>query len=208
MASEATTRVAPAGWADPTPGRPLPFWSSLGDDLLAHIPHELRGGPAYVRFFRRFASGLRSPGFHVTLLYRVAHSLRHRLGPPGWIAGALIYWFLRHFYGCTISPKARLHGGLILPHPQNLVIGPGAVVGPFSWIFQGVTIGGVPGRAGLPRVGRSARIYPNAVLVGPIVVGDSVMVGANALVDSDVPAYHAVRCHPADYDPIPDHFRD
>ncbi len=207
MASEAPARVA-SGWVEPAPGRPLPFWGSLRDDLLAHLPHELRGGSAAVRFLRRFWAGLRSAGFHATLLYRTAHFLRYRLGPPGRLAVAFIDWTLRHFYGCAISSTARLHGGLILPHPQNIVIGPGSVVGPFSWIFQGVTMGGLPGRPGLPRIGRSARIYPGAVLVGPIVVGDNVMVGANAVVDSDVPAYHAVRCHPPDFDPIPDHFRD
>jgi serine O-acetyltransferase len=123
------------------------------------------------------------------------------------MAAAFLYWVLRHVYGCAISPSARLYGGLILPHPQGLVIGPGAVVGPFSYVFQNVTVGGVPGREGLPRVGRSARIYPGAVLTGPIVVGDNVMIGANAVVDTDVPPYHAVRCHPSDIDPIPDHFR-
>ncbi len=121
------------------------------------------------------------------------------------MAAGLIGWTLRHTYGCTIAASARLYGGLTLPHPQNLVIGPGSVIGPYSWVFQNVTLGGVPGRAGLPRIGRDARIYPGAVLVGPIRVGDNVMIGANAVVDADVPAYHAVRCHPPDFDPMPDH---
>jgi serine O-acetyltransferase len=206
MASEAPAR-AEAGWTEPAPDRPLPLWASLADDLLAHLPHELRGGSAPTRFLRRLRAGARSTGFHVTLLYRVAHTSRYRLSVPGRMVAAFVYWFVRHFYGCTISPIARLHGGLILPHPQGLVIGPGAVVGPFSWIFQNATIGGLPGRDGLPRVGRDARIYPGAVLVGPISIGDNAVIGANAVVDADVPAYHAVRCYPADHDPIPDHYR-
>ena len=205
MASAPAARPA-AGWVEPAPDRPLPFWESVRMDILAHLPHEARGGPAPVRILRRMRAVVTSTGFRVTLLYRVAHQIHHRLGLPGRAVSGLIGWFLRHSYGCTIAPTARLHGGLILPHPQNLVIGPGSVIGPYSWIFQNVTFGGVPGRVGLPRVGRDARIYPGAVLVGPIRVGDNVMIGANAVVDSDVPSRHVVRCHPPDYDPLPDHF--
>jgi serine O-acetyltransferase len=204
MASATTAAVAP-GWAEPAPDRPVPFWESVRMDLHAHLPHELRGGPAPVKVLRRLGVIARSSGFRVTLLYRLSHGLA-RLGLPGRAAAGLVHWFLRHAYGCTISPSARLYGGLILPHPQNLVIGPGSVLGPYSWVFQNVTFGGVPGRTGLPRVGRDARIYPGAVLVGPITVGDNVMIGANAVVDADVPSRHVLRCHPPDYDPLPDHF--
>lgn len=204
MASVATARAA-AGWVDPAPDRPVPFWESVRLDILAHIPEELRGGPAPVRALKRLRVVVESSGFRVVFLHRVAHQLHHRLGLPGRAASGLIGWLLRHGYGCMIAPTARLHAALILPHPQNLVIGPGTVIGPHSWVFQNVTSGGVPGRVGLPRIGQAARIYPGAVLVGPIVVGDNVMIGANAVVDADVPARHIVRCHPPDYDPLPDH---
>jgi serine O-acetyltransferase len=161
-------------------------------DIIAHVhPDDRRCGR------RRWAwIGLRvllgSSGFHVTTLYRLAHVARHRLGPLGRVLAGAIFWLVRHGYGCSIATTARLHGGLILPHPQGIVIGPGVVVGPRSWIFQNVTLGGVPGKPGAPRVGADARLYAGAVLVGPITVGDAVMVGANAVVARDVPSRSAV----------------
>ena len=55
------------------------------------------------------------------------------------------------------STPLRLHGGLILPHPQGIVVGPGVVLGPRAWIFQNVTIGGRTGKVGTARVGADAR---------------------------------------------------
>jgi serine O-acetyltransferase len=117
----------------------------------------------------------------------------------------LFFTFARHFYGCSISPAALLHGGLVLPHPQGIVIGPGVVVGPRAWIFQNVTIGGAPGRSGAPVIGTDARIYPGAVLSGPISVGWNVVVGANAVVVRDIPARSLARSPVAESVPLPDH---
>jgi serine O-acetyltransferase len=151
---------------------------------------------------------LGSAGFRAAMLYRLAHALRPRLGPIGRSASALLFWALRHGYGCAIAPTARLHGGLILPHPQGIVVGDGVVVGPRAWIFQNVTLGGAPGKVGLPRIGSDARIYAGAVVAGPVTLGDHVVVGANAVVHRDVPARTIVRAAPAEYAPMPARPRD
>ena len=94
-------------------------------------------------------------------------------------------------------------GGLIFPHPQGIVIGGGTVVGPRAWIYQNATIGGAPGKPGLPHVGADARIYAGAVLTGPILVGDNVLIGANAVVHRDVPSRTAVRSAAVESGPLP-----
>jgi serine O-acetyltransferase len=168
------------------PSDPLPFLDSLRADITAHLPDELRGGPRLTRIRRTLAIILGSSGFHVTLLYRLGYTLRSRFGLPGRFASSFISWTIRHAYACSIAPTARLGGGLILPHPIGIVIGPGVEVGPRAWIFQNVTFGGSSGRDGMPRVGPDARIWPGAVLAGPIKVGANVVIGANAVVTSDV----------------------
>lgn len=194
----------PAGpWADPDPSRPLPLWRSLRDDVVAHVPPELYPGSRARWILVGLGVALRSSGFRAVASYRLAHALRGRLGPPGRLASALLFWLMRHFYGCSIASTARLHGGLILPHPQGIVVGPGAVVGPRAWIYQNVTIGGAPGKAGLPSVGSDSRIYAGAVLAGPIAVGDQAVVGANAVVVRDVPPGSIVRAAPVEILPRP-----
>lgn len=176
--------------------RPLPFWSSLRQDVVAHVPPERRPAARWVRW--TLAVALRSSGFRMVLTYRLAHTLRHRLGLLGRLPSAWLFWFGRHFYGCSLAPTARLHGGLCLPHPQGIVIGPDVELGPRGWVLQNVTIGGAPGKAGMPCIGADARLFAGAVLVGPITIGDGVTVGANAVVSRDVPSGATVRPAPVE----------
>ncbi len=194
---------ASAAWSEADAGQPLPFWKALRDDVLAHIPLDQRGGGRAAWAKRILGVVVRSAGFRLMLLYRTSHLFVHRAGPLGKLAAMFLYWWIRHFYGCSIAPTARLYGGIILPHPQGIVVGASAVVGPWGWIFQNVTIGGAPGKPGMPRVGIDARIYAGAVLTGPIRVGDHVMVGANAVVHRDVPDRTLVRIAPVEYLPLP-----
>lgn len=173
----------------------IPFWTSIREDLDAH------GSTGWI------AVVVGSSGFHVAMLYRCSSLARTRGGWLGRLIAAILFWFLRHAYGCSIAPTATIGGGLILPHPQGIVIGPGVSVGPRAWIFQNATIGGSPGRAGLPTIGRDARIFPGAVIAGPIRVGDNVVIGANAVVLEDVPDQMLVRSPTAEMGQIPEGFR-
>jgi serine acetyltransferase len=191
----------PDAWSDPAADQPIPLLAALRADLLAHIPVDRLGGTWPRLALLCLLTAVRSAGFHATLAYRLSHTLQGRLGPPGRLAAAFVSWCARRLYRCAIAPAARLHGGLILPHPQGIVVDAGTVVGPRAWIFQNVSIGIAPGRAGLPRVGADARIFAGAVLTGPIIVGNRVAIGANAVVHRDVPSRSIVRPPAAEYVP-------
>jgi serine O-acetyltransferase len=197
----------PPPWVDPAPELPVPLWTALGADIVAHIPpdHRPRSRSGWCRAALPII--VRSSGFHAVALYRLAHTLHARGALPGRVASAVLYWLVQRFYGCCLSPTARLQGGLILPHPQGIVVGAGAVIGPRGWIFQNVTLGGAPGKVGLPMVGADARLYSGAVLTGPIVLGDNVMIGANAVVSRNVPSRTVVRLPEPEYFPLPDRYR-
>jgi serine O-acetyltransferase len=180
-------------WLQPSRTKPVPFWSSIAQDIRAHVPPSGRPQTTARWLPLALKVAASSPGFRAVLNYRIAHSMRARLGPIGVPISKACFWFGRHWYGCAIASTARLYGGLILPHPQGIVVGAETVVGPDSWIFQNVTLGGLRGKVGMPEVGRSARIYTGAVLVGPVVIGDNVQVGANAVVTRDVPDDARVR---------------
>jgi serine O-acetyltransferase len=162
-------------------------------DALGQLPAVRRPHGTRARLALLLRVALTSAGFRATLLYRLGHTARGRGGAIGRIVAAFLYWIGRHWYGCSLASTARLHGGLVLPHPQGIVIGGDAVVGPGAWVFQNVTIGGAPERAGMPRIGADARIYAGAVVTGPVRVGDEVVIGANAVVSRDVPSRSAVR---------------
>ncbi len=197
-------RDEPGRWVEPAPGRPVPFWEALGRDVVAHVPPAVRPVSRAGWAWKGLSVAARSSGFRLTTVYRLSHLARHRAGPVGRVLAALLFWWGRHWYGCAIASGARLHGGLILPHPQGIVIGSGAVVGPWAWIYQNVTIGGGRGNPGeLPKVGAHARIYTGAVLAGPIVVGDHVLLGANVVVSIDIPSRSMVRSPLPNIKPLP-----
>ncbi len=169
------------------------FWRDLQADIVAHVPVEQRGMSAARWFWKGLLIVLRSGGFHLSLAYRTARAARQRFGIPGRAAAGLITWFSSRWWGCTLAPGAEIGGGLILPHPVGIVVGNGVIVGPRAWIFHHVTLGGSPGKEGMPVIGSDARIYTGAVVAGPVVIGDGVGIGANSVVTCDVPSGVMVR---------------
>ena len=88
--------------------------------------------------------------------------------------------------GADIPLTCQLGGGLLIPHPNGIVIHPDAQIGPNCLLFQQVTIGDANG--GVPRLGGHVDVGAGARVIGPIEIGDHARIGANAVVTSDVPA--------------------
>lgn len=89
--------------------------------------------------------------------------------------------------GADIPLNSTLGGGLLLPHPNGIVIHPDAVIGPNCLIFQQVTIGTRAGQAP-PVIGGHVDIGAGAKVLGAVVIGDHARIGANAVVVTDVPS--------------------
>jgi serine O-acetyltransferase len=89
--------------------------------------------------------------------------------------------------GADIPLNASLGGGLLLPHPNGIVIHPEAKIGPNCLIFQQVTIGTGAGH-GLPVLAGHVDIGAGAKILGAVHLGLGAKVGANAVVLEDVPS--------------------
>lgn len=76
--------------------------------------------------------------------------------------------------------------GLFIQHGFATIIAAHSI-GKHCWINQQVTIG-FRGPDGKPTIGDNVRITAGAKVLGDIVVGNDVIVGANAVVVKDVPA--------------------
>ena len=97
---------------------------------------------------------------------------------------------LRHRFwsvvtGADIPINCRIGGGLLLPHPNGVVIHPAASIGPNCLIFQQVTIGVTVGAP--PRIGGHVDIGAGAKVLGSVTVGDHAKVGANTVLLQDLP---------------------
>jgi serine O-acetyltransferase len=91
--------------------------------------------------------------------------------------------------GVSLDPSAILGTSVFLDHGTGIVIGPLVRVGDGVTIFQNVLIGRSSDAAdGAPTIGHGCFIGSDAIVVGPVTLGDFAKIGAGALVDRDVPA--------------------
>lgn len=84
--------------------------------------------------------------------------------------------------------------GTLFPHLSGIVISKASEIGHNCIIYQDVTIGARTVQEGdcakpqnYPKIGNNVTIYAGAKILGAIKVGDNAIIGANAVVLSDVP---------------------
>jgi len=117
-------------------------------------------------------------------LHRIARTL-HRWKVP--LVPTAIRRLIRLLYSTILPVEVEIgegtrfgYGGL------GVVIHPESRIGARCLIGQHVTIGGRSGLRGAPWIGDEVLISPGAKILGPIVVGDGAIIGANAVVLRDV----------------------
>ena len=159
-------------------------------DFKSHMfeSRSLLGG-SFVAFF--------STGFWVCFYYRLARSIL-RVPILGKGLSFAICFIPKTLWGCYISPRADISGGLCLPHPIGIVIGRGVRIGSGVRIYQHVTLGSSKRLANnYPSVGDGSILFAGSVLIGDISIGDGAVVGANSVVLIDVPPRSVAAGNPA-----------
>lgn len=130
-------------------------------------------------------------GFHAIFLHRIAHSL-WGIGLP--ILPRLISHFSRFITGIEIHPAAVIGKGFFIDHGMGVVIGETVEIGAQVTLYQGVTLGGTGHERGKrhPTLGNHVVVGAGAKILGAIVIGDHVRIGANSVVLHSVPDYVTV----------------
>lgn len=96
--------------------------------------------------------------------------------------------------GLTI-PRGVFGPGLAIVHYGSVTVNPNATVGGNCRLHSDVVIGSKRGRS--PVIGNDVWIGAGAKVFGRVTVGDGAVIGANAVVDSDVPEHTVVVGVPA-----------
>lgn len=125
-----------------------------------------------LKSLREYQSAKKRSGVWATISRKI-HNLQHR------------FWSV--VTQADIPINCSLAGGLILPHPNGIVIHSKSSVGPNCIIFQQVTLGTSSAGSGLPKLGGGVEIGAGAKILGPVTIGDHAIVGANAVVVDDIP---------------------
>jgi serine acetyltransferase len=116
----------------------------------------------------RFAMTLRAPAARVPTkcIYVLAHHIVTRVSKV---------W---------LPLGAHIHENVWIGPVGHIIVAPGTTLGPGCRLYGGNTlgIGGRPGMRGVPKLGARVYLAPGAAVVGPVALGDNVVVTANSLV--------------------------
>ena len=133
------------------------------------------------------------PGFRALAVYRFGV---WRMSIPNKVVRApfsILYRFLfrrvRNRYGIEFPYSIKAGRRIVIEHQGAIVVHGDVVLGNDCIIRQGVTLGirDLSARFDSPILGVGVNIGAGAVLLGKVTVGDYAVIGANAVVLSDLP---------------------
>jgi len=126
------------------------------------------------------------PGLHALWAHRVAHWLwQHRCQ----FVARLLSQVSRQFTSIEIHPGATIGRRFFIDHGDGVVIGETAIIGDDVLMYHQVTLGGssLEHAKRHPTIGQGVLISMGAKIIGPITIGDYCRIGANAVVNKDIP---------------------
>jgi serine O-acetyltransferase len=134
------------------------------------------------------------PGFHATVVHRMAHWLWRRRFR---LLARMLSYAARIVTSIEIHPGAVIGCGFFIDHGVGVVIGETSEIGNNVTLYHDVTLGGIApsiDSAGQRDVKRHPTLEDDVIvgsgaqILGPITVGRAARVGANSVVLRDVPA--------------------
>jgi serine O-acetyltransferase len=159
------------------------FWDGYRRDLYRYSGDV--SGRAFLRHW------FLTPGVKYTFYLRLCQWLRtqpfHGFGTFPVVKFVLIRAGVK--LGMEIPSSTSVGEGLFIGHFGTIIVNGEATIGANCNLSHGVTIGQLNRgeRAGCPTIGDNVFIGPGARILGRIVVGDDVAIGANSVVVDDVP---------------------
>ncbi len=135
--------------------------------------------------------------FRAVLIQRVAHVL-YELGVLSYPRELTEH--IHSVTGIDIHPGAKIGEYFFIDHGTGVVIGETAEIGDWVRLYQQVTLGVLhfekeyevslkKGYKRHPTIGSHVVIGAGAKILGPVVIGNYVSIGANSWVQEDIPDY-------------------
>ena len=132
-----------------------------------------------------------SSGFHAVVFHRFNHWLWQNNFK---LSARFLSQISRFLTGVEIHPGARIGKAFFIDHGMGVVIGETTEIGDNVTLYHDVTLGGTTvfdehGKVTTkrhPTIGNNVIIGSGAQVLGPIVIGDNVKIGSNAIVTKDV----------------------
>jgi len=150
---------------------------------------------------RKILECFRTPGVHAVVVYRMGQWLQKKslllrlLLKP---FASIYRLHIRRCWGIDIGPKAQIGPGFQIIHYGGIFIAGDVIAGECFTITHDITLGysRAKTKLGFPVIGNNVYIAPGAKLAGHIKIGNNVKIGANTVVERDIPDNAVVQIHP------------
>jgi serine O-acetyltransferase len=146
------------------------------------------------RYSRRAVIGMffTQPGILATALYRFGHWTLQQGGMTGrtcWLLHELAKRPVEIMTGISISPTTHIGPGLYIAHFGGVIVGEDCVIGTNCNLGHDTLVApsGRGDRRGSPQLGDRVNVTVGGRVLGPVRIGDDVMIGVNVVVATDVP---------------------
>ena len=162
-------------------GKPMQLRATLREDLSAYRD---RTG-SRIRWWHFLVLPL-NPALMALVLMRTACWLQSRRVS---VLARVVYAFNVYLTGCEIRPEAEIGPGLFMPHPNAIMMAPvrigrNCILAPLS----GLGARGGWAEDGMPVVGDNVTIYLHSTVLGPVTIGDDVVIAGYSMVTESIPA--------------------
>lgn len=163
----------------------------LRDRVKKDVEAAFVGDPAaknYTQIIRSY------PGFLAVMIHRITHEL-FKSGLPTYARE--LQEHVHSVTGIDIHPGAKISDYFFVDHGTGVVIGETAEIGEWTRIYQGVTLGALKFKKNEdgsldkdykrhPTLGKNVVIGAGAKILGPVVIGNNVNIGANCWIDFSI----------------------
>lgn len=134
---------------------------------------------------------LGEPGLVFAFLMRIQLALETNDNPR---IARILHLLNLQITGAEVGHNCRIAPGVVVKHPLGLVLGGGSVIGENCTFLRNVTLGErhpdreVDSAHAYPTLGDNCMVGTGATILGPVIIGDNVKVGAHSLVLRDTPS--------------------
>jgi serine O-acetyltransferase len=145
------------------------------------------GRTGYVNLFKELIVG---EAFKYTFWMRTCTFLRQYkvLKYSLYIIACLMYRHYTYKFAISIPTSTKIGSGFYIGHFSGIIVNKDCIIGKNCNISQGVTLGqsNRGAKKGAPIIGDNVYIGPGAKLIGRVVIGNNVAIGANSVVTKDI----------------------
>lgn len=154
------------------------MWEYIKSDLFRNS-----GKKGFKEFLKEY---LKNSAFRFIVWYRIANHFSKKNNRIISILVGIRYKWISRRTMIEIPKRTKIGYGLLIWHGHGLVINENTVIGDNAMLTHNITFALENGKA--PVIGNGVRFAPGVVVVGGVKIGDYSVVGANTMVNKDIPS--------------------